>query len=734
MDRRADEIAKNVFELNQAMDQYLLHPEERPKIQFQLIYDSVGRSVAMIQTKSEMERGTIKRIHRNHEAIGTFFRLLVSIPKDRTFGKEDVSSTELQERAIGQLLGRSREIVSDTFQLATASENRVDAIQERLIFFILAITLISGVAMAILSYFIGNSILKPMSRLQQGTAAISSGNLDYQIGIERNDEIGQLSKAFNEMTKKLGASYVSLKDLQEEIVERKRAEEALGKSENDYRTLSENLPGIVYRVFLRENSRMQFFNNLLQPMTGYTAEELSAGEVCSIEPFILSEDRAAVVTKVKRAILDNQLFEVEYRLRGKGGDIRYFLERGRPIYGANGEPLYIDGVIFDITVRKQMEEELRRSHEELERQVRERTAKLSETNRDLQKTAELLERLFFSIDIMIACMDKDFNFLRVNRALAEDDGRDPEFFVGKNLFDLFPTVDKEDLRKVVETGESISGYEKPFSHPEHPERRVTYWDWGLQPVKEPDGKVAGVVLSFVNVTERKLAEETLRESESRLRHLSSELLTAQEKERKRIAGELHDSIAASLTAVKFSIENILSRIKKGTGAYESLSDLVLKVQQTVEETRRIMSDLRPSVLDDLGIIPATSWFCREFQKIYSGIRIEREISIEESDVPDSLKTPVFRISQEALNNIAKHSKADLVNLRLRKMEGTIELIIDDNGQGFDLNQIVDEDGSKKGLGLVSMRERAELSGGSFTIESVKGEGTTIKTTWSLPRK
>ena len=146
-----------------------------------------------------------------------------------------------------------------------------------------------------------------------------------------------------------------------DITEHKRAEKTLSRSENDYRTLSENLPGIVYRVFIRENNRMQFFNKMLQQMTGYTDEEISAGEVCSIEPFILSEDRADVVTIVKRAILDNQPFEVEYRLRCRGGDIRYFFERGRPLYGEDGNPLYINGVIFDITDRKQADDRIKES-------------------------------------------------------------------------------------------------------------------------------------------------------------------------------------------------------------------------------------------------------------------------------------------------------------------------------------------------------------------------------------
>ena len=138
-----------------------------------------------------------------------------------------------------------------------------------------------------------------------------------------------------------------------------------------------------------------------------------------------------------------------------------------------------------------------------------------------------------------------------------------------------------------------------------------------------------------------------------------------------------------------------------------------------------MADLRPSVLDDLGIITAMNWFCREFQKTYSNISVENEIWISEHEVPDSLKTPIFRISQEAMNNIAKYSKASLTNLSLRKEDGKILLTIQDNGQGFDVSTV------RRGLGLSTMRERAQLSGGSFVIESAVGEGTTIRVSWPI---
>jgi signal transduction histidine kinase len=107
-----------------------------------------------------------------------------------------------------------------------------------------------------------------------------------------------------------------------------------------------------------------------------------------------------------------------------------------------------------------------------------------------------------------------------------------------------------------------------------------------------------------------------------------------------------------------------------------------------------------------------------------------EQTIEEKDIPDPLKIIIFRVMQEAMNNIAKHSKANLVHLFLQKMEGRIELVIEDNGQGFNLKKVLGVESTKRGFGLTSMRERTELSGGSFVIESAEGKGTTVRASWA----
>ena len=241
-----------------------------------------------------------------------------------------------------------------------------------------------------------------------------------------------------------------------------------------------------------------------------------------------------------------------------------------------------------------------------------------------------------------------------------------------------------------------------------------------------------------DLLEMRVQERTaeLRESRERLRRLSYRLLAAQEEERKRIGGEIHDSIGSSLAAVIFSLETARAKARQANNdeAVDLFDRLVPVTQSAIEEARRIHTGMRPPVLDDLGLIAAIGWYCREFQKSYPQIHIEREVSIKESQIPESLKIVIFRIIQEALNNIAKYSKAELVDLALFRNGDSMELVVEDHGTGFDLNAVLSRDDGSRGLGLTSMMERASLAGGSLTVQSTPGEGTVIRGSWSIRRE
>ncbi len=245
----------------------------------------------------------------------------------------------------------------------------------------------------------------------------------------------------------------------------------------------------------------------------------------------------------------------------------------------------------------------------------------------------------------------------------------------------------------------------------------------VSPLKDGRGKLSGWAFSVGDLTERKTSESAVVEYERKLSALSSQLLAAYEEERRVIACEIHDTICSCLAAVGFGLQ----KLNQEDPVVKSLIEITARA---MKDSRRIMTDLRPSTLDDLGLIQTINWFCRDFQGVYSNLEITADIDVAEEVIPDELKIVIFRILQEAFNNIAKHSHADSVSLSL-KAPGYIELRIKDNGTGFNINKVFHSKKSDHGIGLESMRHRAEISGGTFEIESARRKGTTIRVSWPL---
>jgi PAS domain S-box-containing protein len=225
---------------------------------------------------------------------------------------------------------------------------------------------------------------------------------------------------------------------------------------------------------------------------------------------------------------------------------------------------------------------------------------------------------------------------------------------------------------------------------------------------------------------------SLQKANEELRQIPSKLIAAQEEERRRLSSELHDSIGQTLAAMKFWIEMVLKLRDEGDGsaALTHLERFVPILQRSIEETRNIYMGLRPSMLDSMGLLATLEWLRGEYMKLYPQRHIEFETEVAEERVPEKLKISIFRIAQEALNNIAKHSKAEWVDISLSKTGDGIELVVSDDGVGIDLDLIL-QTSTARSLGLTGMRERAELTGGSFSIESTPGEGTTIRAFWPI---
>ncbi len=223
-----------------------------------------------------------------------------------------------------------------------------------------------------------------------------------------------------------------------------------------------------------------------------------------------------------------------------------------------------------------------------------------------------------------------------------------------------------------------------------------------------------------------LLEESRRMQEQ-LRHLSRQLLWAQEEERKEISRELHDEIAQTLTGINVHLATLKIEAMVNT---KGLEKKITRTQQLVEKSvnivHRFARELRPTVLDDLGLIPALHSFLKDFKK-RSGINVHFTAFAGVERLKSAKRTILYRVAQSALNNVMQHAKASQTKVSIQKLKDEILMEINDNGKGFEVEHVLFAKRYKR-LGLLGMRERLEMVGGSFTVKSAPAQGTTIRAT------
>lgn len=240
------------------------------------------------------------------------------------------------------------------------------------------------------------------------------------------------------------------------------------------------------------------------------------------------------------------------------------------------------------------------------------------------------------------------------------------------------------------------------------------------------------------IVRRKVVEETLRQSErhtsrlleqsrrlqEQLRLLSHRILTAQEEERKRISRELHDVIAQMLTGINVRLAILKTEVTSDTkGLNKKISRTQRLVEKSVDIVHRFARELRPAVLDDLGLIPALHSFMKSFTK-ETGIRVSLAAFAGVEKLSGAKRTVLYRVAHEALTNVARHAQASRVEASIQRLPKAVCMQIKDNGKGFELKRFLFV-GRCKRLGLLGIKERVEMVGGKFTVESMPGKGTTI---------
>jgi len=356
--RTADEIMRGLFELNILTEEYLIHHEERAKTQWQLKHDSLKKLLGEVEFKSPEKVVLLKRMRENHEGIKITFSQMVSNYEGYGDVKRSISQ-ELNEMLMGNLLAKSRSMVSDAYQLAEISSARLVASQQRAYLLVLLFALMMAVVVAIVSFLINRGVVKPIRKLHEGTEIVSTGNLDYKVGTMAKDEVGQLSRAFDRMTLQLKESFAGLR---KEITERKQAEERLQERERYFRTLMYTLHEDI--VVIRCDYRITDVNNTFLITTGSSREKV-IGKHC----YEISHGYAEPCDRHGEQCLLGEVFETgksrnckHVHMRGDGSKVHVDILLS-PLKDDSGSVTHVVEAIRDVTDLVQAYEALKESEE-----------------------------------------------------------------------------------------------------------------------------------------------------------------------------------------------------------------------------------------------------------------------------------------------------------------------------------------------------------------------------------
>ena len=434
------------------------------------------------------------------------------------------------------------------------------------------------------------------------------------------------------------------------------------------------------------------------------------------------DDYEKAMTSMRNHMYGNtDKYEMEYRILTSSGDYKWFYDIGSiSKRDENGKPLTVSGLVVDVTYRKDAEKEL-------------------------ADQKRFFEQMFMQSSLSTQILDKDGWCERVNPKLSEIFGVQPENIEGRvyNIFNDGEIIRKgidHKLEKVFKEGKSLE-WEVFFDIGKaansqniniNEKKKVWYSNWAY-PILDQNHEISHVIIQHSDISDRKAAEKALSETQEQLKKFAAHLQNIREDERSLLARDIHDDLGQILIAMKIDLgllkQNILKVIpKKDYNEYKvKFEELYMLMDSTLKSARRIMTDLRPEVLDLLGLVETINQHLISYQernKINctfvnnsTGLKLNTQESVA-----------LYRIVQESLNNISKHAKATKVNIILDHLDGKLMLEITDNGVGFDTKDKKHMDS----YGLLGMKERVFLLDGKLTINSQKGKGTTVKVV--MPQK
>lgn len=437
----------------------------------------------------------------------------------------------------------------------------------------------------------------------------------------------------------------------------------------------------------------------------------SGGHLFQVGELILSPDYPPEVVSHWRAAYDRALngetFKMETNWPDASGQLHYSENNLAPLRDAVGAIRGVLVMVHDITERKRAEEALQQMNETLEQRVSERTYELAASEQKFRELADSITDVFFAFDRELRCT-------YWNKASELISGIPAEQAIGRTMLELFP--DNPDVHQLMLLYQNvlITKQTQSMVNEYKIEGASHFYEIHAYPT------VTGLSVFVRDATKIYQIQRDLEQSYAHMRDLSRQVIEAQENERRAIGRELHDEIGQTLTGLKILVE-MVQRQSVETSR-EKLVQMQDVVGELIDHVNALSLDLRPPMLDDLGLLPALLWFIDRFTSRMNVTVAFQHDGLQNKRFTPAVETAVYRLVQEALTNIARHAKVETANVRILVREKYLELSVEDQGAGFDVQTAFER---RDALGLNGMRERVRLLDGDLNVDSTPGVGTRI---------
>lgn len=489
----------------------------------------------------------------------------------------------------------------------------------------------------------------------------------------------------------------------DDITERKQTDQRLRKSEADFRAILEGSLDVAYRRDLKRD-RYDYLSPSIETISGFSVDEFSRMSFAALQERFHPDDRVALQERVQRSLAGEPVSGTfEYRFQHKAGPYHWFSDCSTVVLDAAGNPIYHVGIVRDVTEVKQLETALRENEQRL-------SALLNASTEP------------------IMLLDCQGCLIVANEAFGRLFGTPVATLLGHPIPSLGPS---ELVRNRAERFRQVFQSRQPVRFEDT--RGDQFFDNNFYPLLGKDGQVTAVAVYSRNITARKTAELALlqanaelekkvRDRTAQIRALASELTLAEQKERKRVSGILHDNIQQLLIAARYRLGGLNQvRNKKTQQILAQVDDLI---GQAITCSRTLSGELSPPILQTGGLEPALEWLASWMENNHGlkvGLSFRGRVQLQK----DGILTLLFQVIRELLLNVVKHAQTQTAHVEVIQVKQVLRVIVSDQGVGFDPKTLMHSSGRATGFGLLSIRERLQLLGGSMEIESAPHQGSRL---------